>query len=129
MRIWKLAVCVLAPAVALAAPRPAVAQVSATIHFGPPQRSWGHAIAVEPYTADAFGPWRTRYRRWRPVTLYVADGHYYPHYIRGARRVVVYRSGSRYFFPPRDEAWVHFDRRYNYRYRPLDEDYGPPPHH
>jgi hypothetical protein len=106
---------------------PAQAQISADIHLGPPQRSWGHEIPVVTYSQERFGPWRASYRHWRPVILYYANGRYYAHQIRGARRVEVYRSHNEYFLPPHEPGWNHLDRRYNYRYAPNDEDYNRPP--
>ncbi len=106
---------------------PAQAQISADIHIGPPQRSWGHEVPVVTYSSERFGPWRSAYRHWHLVSVYYANGHYYQHRIRGARRVEVYRSGNAYFLPPQEPGWNHFDRRYDYRYAPHDEDYSHAP--
>ncbi len=123
MRVLKLAIL---PVLALLALTPlrSEAQISATIQLGPPQRAWGHEVVVTNYAPEAYGGWQTNYRRWAPVTLYYVDGHYYPNRVRGARAVVVYRSGTRTFLPPRDAAWDHADRRYNYTRRPVDDDYN-----
>ena len=99
------------------------AQISATIQLGPPQRSWGHEVVVTNYAPEAYGNWQTSYHRWRPVTVYYVNGHYYPNRVRGSRAVVIYRSQNRSFLPPREPAWDGIDRRYNYENRPSDDDY------
>ena len=100
------------------------AQLSATVQIGPPQRSWGHEVVVTSYAPDAYGSWQTSYRRWQPATVYYVDGRYYPNRVRGSRPVAIYRYQNRSFFPPRDQQWNGTDRRYNYRYRPTEDDYG-----
>ncbi|HVZ47479.1 MAG TPA: hypothetical protein VG916_01735 [Gemmatimonadaceae bacterium] len=105
-----------AGAVATTAPRAHAQSVSININLGPPH-------VVEVYDAAYFGPWRTSYREWEPVTLYVVNGIYYEHPARGARVVVVYRRGHDYFLPPRDAAWVGFDRRFDYKHKPGKWDY------
>lgn len=110
---------------AVATPRPAPAQVSISVRFGPP-------VVVTDYAPEVYGDWRTDYIYWRPVTLYFFEGNWYPRPIRGARPVVVYRYRNEYFLPPRDQGWVNRDRRYNYRRRPIDVDYRhvkTPPRH
>ena len=129
MRVSRLATLPVLAILALT-PQRSNAQVSATIQLGPPQRSWGHEVVVTNYAPEVHGDWRASYRRWAPVTLYYANGHYYPNRVRNARAVTVYRSGGRTFLPPRDPAWDHQDHRYNYSRRPNDEDYNhaaPPP--
>jgi hypothetical protein len=78
----------------------------------------GAAIDVWDYSPDRAGDWRTNYTRWTPVIVYAYDGRYYPHEIRGARPVEVYRYRYEYFLPPPDQKWVGFDRRYDYKDRP-----------
>jgi hypothetical protein len=103
----------------LALPTGASAQVSVRVNA-----RLGPAITLSAYSQQQYGDWRTDYRQWRPVTLYYYDGQYYQHSMRGARRVQVYRRGNEHFLPPQDEAWVGHDRRYNYKHRPNNEDYG-----
>jgi len=106
-------------------PRPGSAQVSVTLHLGNP-------VAITRYSPDVYGDWHTSYRTWRPVTLYFYNGNYYPRSVRGSRPVQVYRRQNQYFLPPQDAAWANRgDKRYNYRRRPTDDDYGraPPPQH
>ncbi|HEY4320852.1 MAG TPA: hypothetical protein VGM77_06670 [Gemmatimonadales bacterium] len=118
------------PTLALAAvafvPARGEAQISATIHLGPTPRAWGHQIAINPYDQARYGDWHTAYRRWTPVTLYFHDGRYFTARVRGSRPVMVYRSGTQYFFPPRDADFMKRDRRYNHRYAPNDDDYNRP---
>ena len=125
MRFSFLAALPLLGAVALT-PSRGSAQISATIHLGTP-------IAVTHYSADVHGDWHANYRKWNVVTLYSYDGHFYSHNVRGAHPVQVYRSGTQYFTPPQDQAWVnHGDKRYNYQRRPNDDDYShatEPVHH
>jgi roadblock/LC7 domain-containing protein len=95
----------------------------------------GAEIELWDYSADRAGDWRTSYRRWTPVTIYEYHGHYYQHAIAGTRPVEVYRYGYEYFLPPGDAAWVGFDKRFDYKHRPTDDDRtrvhgrapGPPP--
>lgn len=103
----------------IALPARAPAQVSVQINA-----RLGPAIGLSVYTPDRYGDWRTTYRQWTPVTLYTVNGNYYRRSTRGARRVTVYRRGNDYFLPPQDQAWVNRDRRYNYRHRPNNDDYG-----
>jgi len=102
---------------AVATPRPAPAQVSIDVRLGPP-------VVVTNYAPDVYGDWRTDYRYWHPVTLYFYDGNWYQRQVRGARPVVVYRYRNQFFLPPRDEGWMNRDRRYNYKRRPMDDDYN-----
>lgn len=110
---------------AAALPSPAASQI--TVRFG---ARLGPELSVFAYSPERHGDWRTNYRRWTPVTLYDINGHYYQYQVAGARPVQVYRYNNQYFLPPRDQAWVDMDRRFNSRYRPGDNDYGrvqPPP--
>jgi hypothetical protein len=104
-----------------AAPRVTAQSVSISINLGPPQ-------VVALYSEAYYGPWRAHYREWEPVRLYVVNGVYYERPARGARVIVVYRRGHDYFLPPRDAAWVGFDRRFDYAHRPgkWDYDHGKP---
>ena len=115
MRLSFCAPMALAATLALA-PHRAPAQVSVSLRFGRP-------LVVTNYSPDAYGDWHSRYRYWHPTTVYYLDGRWYPRRVRGSRPVVVYRTGSSYFLPPRDRDWDQRDRRYNYRRRPSDEDY------
>ncbi|MGD0483330.1 MAG: hypothetical protein ABSB58_01610 [Gemmatimonadales bacterium] len=103
----------------LALPTGASAQISVRIgaRLGP-------AITLSTYSPQQHGDWRTSYRQWRPVTVYSYNGQYYQHSVRGARPVQVYQRGNERFLPPQDKEWIGHDRRYNYRHRPTDEDYG-----
>jgi hypothetical protein len=103
----------------LALPTAASAQIS--IRIG---AQLGPEISLVAYSPERHGDWRANYRQWTPVTVYRYEGHYYPHYVRGARSVWVYQRGNERFLPPEDREWVGRDRRYNYRHRPTDEDYG-----
>lgn len=98
------------------APRVHAQSVHISIELGPPR-------VVSLYDADDYGPWRTSYREWEPVTLYVVDGVYYERPTRGARVIMVYRRGHDYFLPPRDARWVGADRRFDYDHRPQNWDY------
>jgi len=103
-------------------PRHAPAQVNVTIRLGTP-------VVVMNYAPDYFGDWRTNYIQWRPVTVYYFQGHYYPRSVKGGRRVMIYRRGNEYFLPPQDPAWANRgDKRFNYKYRPSDDDYRQAPH-
>ncbi|HEU5220400.1 MAG TPA: hypothetical protein VFU23_17190 [Gemmatimonadales bacterium] len=122
MRVSSLATLPLLLALAVG-PRQAQAQVSVSVHFGPP-------IVVSNYAPDIYGDWRDSYMDWRPVTVYFYDGRWYPRPFREARPVVVYRYYNSYFLPPQDQGWYNRDRRYNYRRRPSNDDYrfaAPPP--
>ena len=88
-----------------------------------PPRQWGAEVVVDPYSREAFGDWRTGYRRWRPVTLYFRDNRYFSRAVPGSRPVAMYSYNGSYFLPPQDQGWDGFDRRFNYRRRPTDEDY------
>jgi hypothetical protein len=117
MRIrHSLALSALAICVALS-PAPASAQsVGISINLGPPR-------VVSVYEPAYYGPWRTSYMDWEPVTLYFVDGVYYERPAPRARTVVVYRRGREYFLPPRETAWVGVDRRFDYRHAPRQWDY------
>jgi len=84
----------------------------------------GPEIGISAYSQERMGDWRGSYRRWTPVTLYDINGRYYRNQVRGARPVLVYSYNNEYFLPPQDQGWNGMDRRYNYRRRPTDEDYG-----
>lgn len=116
MRVSWRATLPLLGALALA-PRQATAQVAVTLHLGKP-------VVVTNYAPEAYGDWRTNYHSWHPVTLYYLDGQWYPRNVRGSRSVIVYRSGNSYFLPPREDGWNNKDRRYNYKRRPVDDDYN-----
>jgi hypothetical protein len=118
MRISTLLTLSLAGAV-IARPAPVAAQIHIT--FG---ARLGPEIAVSTYASDRHGDWQRNFRRWTPVTLYDVNGRYYRRPVRGARPVLVYYYRNEYFFPPQDQGWYHRDRRYNYRRRPTDIDYG-----
>ena len=105
----------------VAMPARAPAQLNLTVHFG---TRLGPEIGVYSYSPQRQGDWRVNSGRWRPVTLYDVNGHYYRHSVSGARAVVVYSYHNEYFLPPRDQAWVNSDRRYNYRRQPNQDDYG-----
>jgi hypothetical protein len=102
---------------AVATPRQAPAQVSINLRLGPP-------VVVTNYAPDVYGNWRTDYMSWHPVTVYYYEGQWYTRPIRQARPVVVYQYRNQYFLPPRDAGWVNQDRRYDYRRRPVDDDYN-----
>ena len=94
------------------------------IFGGRPSRTWGSEVFLNVYSPDVFGDWRTGYRRWQPVTLYVRAGRYYTRQIPNSRAVTVYRWRNQYFLPPRDQDWRNRDRRYDYNRSPTDEDYN-----
>lgn len=108
-----LAVLLVLPATALHAQR---VGIGITAQMGP-------ALDISLYSSNQFGDWHRAYRTWTPVRVYYMNGRYYRRPVRGARLVIVYSDGHHYFFPPRDDGWNHFDRRYDYRYRPTDDDY------
>ena len=82
----------------------------------------GSEIGVLSYSADRAGDWRTSDRRWTPTTVYEFNGRYYPNNAAGARPVSIYRYQNEYFMPPRDQAWVGSDKRFNYSNKPSDAD-------
>lgn len=83
---------------------------------------FGVELGVVGYTAERAGDWRRNYRRWTPVTVYEFRGHYYSHAGPGARAVQVYRFEGEYFLPPTDREWVGFDKRFDYKHAPSDDD-------
>jgi hypothetical protein len=85
-------------------------------------RRFGSEIGVLGYSADRAGPWRKNYKRWTPTTVYEFNGHYYPNNAPGARAVQIYRYQDEYFLPPQDHDWVGFDKRYDYKHQPNDDD-------
>ncbi len=105
----------------VALPRTAPAQVKVSVAVG---AQLGPDIGIFAYSAPRYGNWRVAYVKWTPVIVYAYRGHYYPHPVRGARAVEVYRYRDDYFLPPRDAAWVNFDRRFDYKHRPDRDDWG-----
>jgi hypothetical protein len=95
-----------------------------TTEVGVVAQAPGPGIVVFAYSSSLYGDWRSHYLGWTPVTIYYYGGHYYSRPVPRARRVVVYRRGADYFFPPRDRAWGGFDRRYDYRHAPTWRDHG-----
>ncbi len=93
--------------------------VSVDVKLGTP-----HTVVA--YSSDRFGDWHTNYKKWTPKTMYVVNGKYYDHKTSGARAVAVYKKGNDYFLPPQDNDWVGKDKRYNYKNKPIDEDYRRP---
>lgn len=116
MRISSMVGILLAGAV-IALPVRASAQVSISVNLGP-------EVSLYAYSQPAFGDWRVAYRQWTPVTLYDVDGHYYRKSRKGARAVVVYSRNGEYFLPPADKEWVGYDKRYNYKRAPQEQDCG-----
>lgn len=86
----------------------------------------GNERVVAAYSPERYGAWQASYKSWKPTTVYAVNGHYYDKSTKGSRAVVVYRKGSDYFMPPQDEKWVGADKRYNYKRKPVDEDYRRP---
>jgi hypothetical protein len=118
MRITTLlTVPILAGLIAL----PTKAPAQLTITFG---TRLGPEVGVSAYQSERLGDWRSNYRQWTPVTLYDVNGRYYRNQVPGARPVLVYRFKDQYFWPPQDQGWNGADKRYDYRRRPNDTDYG-----
>ncbi|HEU4988182.1 MAG TPA: hypothetical protein VFT41_00205 [Gemmatimonadaceae bacterium] len=107
-------------ALSLTQPAPARAQVSVGVAIG---AQLGPSLSIFAYSPARYGEWREHYRAWTPVEVYEVDGRYYHRRMRGARVVVVYEYHDQYFFPPRDDGWRGYDRRYDYDHRPLVVDY------
>ena len=84
----------------------------------------GGEIGVLAYSAERAGDWRKNFKRWTPVTLYEVNGRYYPRNGAGARPVSMYRYRDEYFLPPKDQAWVGHDKRFDYNNRPNEQDHG-----
>jgi hypothetical protein len=84
---------------------------------------FGVELGVVGYSADRAGDWHTNYKRWTPVTVYELNGRYYPNSGPGARPVQIYRYQDEYFLPPRDHAWMGFDKRFDYKHVPTDDDW------
>lgn len=105
----------------IALPERAPAQVTIDVRFG---TALGPEIGVFDYSPERYGPWATSYRRWTPVTLYDINGRYYRNSVRGARPIEMYSYHNEYFLPPQDQAWISHDRRYDYKRRPIESDYG-----
>jgi len=93
------------------------------VYGGRAPYSWGREIVVNTYSPDAYGDWRSMWRRWTPVTVYTRDGRYFSRQVRDSRPVQIYTYNNQYFLPPQDAGWNNADRRYNYRRRPGDDDY------
>ncbi len=104
---------------------PAHAQVSARILVDIPILGGGRAprvvhrappptrvIVVREYSSRRHGKWKKEAHHWRPVTLWVDNGHYYARPSRGARQVTVYSYRNQYFEAPRDRDWDRYRVRY-----------------
>jgi hypothetical protein len=102
-------------------PARAAAQVSVRISVG---ANLGPPIPIYAYSQHRYGDWRANYLNWSPVTVYEVNGRYYRHSERGAREVIVYSDHGQYFFPPQDGAWSGFDKRVDYRHRPIAFDFA-----
>jgi hypothetical protein len=83
---------------------------------------FGGEIGVVGYSVDRAGDWRKNYRRWTPITGYEFNGRYYPNPGPGGRAVQLYRFQGEYFLPPTDREWVGFDKRFDYKHGPSDDD-------
>ncbi len=95
--------------------------------YAPPERidrRLGAEIGVFGYSAERAGDWHRSYKRWTPTTVYEFHGHYYEHTAPGARAVQIYRYHDEYFLPPHEREWVGFDKRFDYKHQPNDEDWG-----
>jgi hypothetical protein len=95
--------------------RPYVAPVVVDPHFGV-------ELGVFGFSAERAGDWRRNYRRWTPTTVYEFRGRYYPNPGPGARPVQIYRFQDEYFLPPADREWIGFDKRFDYKHAPTDDD-------
>jgi len=82
----------------------------------------GSEIGVLGYSSDRAGEWRRSYRRWTPTTVYEFNGRYFPNSGPGTRAVQIYRYKDEYFLPPQDQAWVGYDKRFDYSHKPSDDD-------
>ncbi len=102
-------------------PANAPAQVHVSVAIG---TRLGPEIGLFAYSSTRYGNWQTAYVKWSPVIVYEYRGRYYPHSVRGARAVAVYRYRNEYFLPPHVSAWVNFDRRVDYRHRPDRDDWA-----
>jgi hypothetical protein len=103
------------------APAKASAQVNVDIAFG---ARVGPEVAVFAYSPERHGAWRRTYREWTPVTLYDVNGRYFRTQVRGSRPVLLYSYHNEIFLPPREKAWIGFDKRYDYKSQPVEVDYG-----
>ena len=81
-----------------------------------------HPVAT--YSRERYGEWRSNYEQWEPITLFVVNGRFFDRGGTSSRAVVVYRKNNEYFLPPQDKEWIGVDNRYDYKQRPLDEDYA-----
>jgi len=117
MRISTLTTALtLATAAGIAGCGPGYTSYGVTADFGTPVDVYG-------YEPDYWGDWRTNYSLWSPTVVYDYNGAYYPRQIRGSRPVEVYQYHNQYFMPPRDNAWVNTDKRFDYKHRPSGKDY------
>jgi hypothetical protein len=83
---------------------------------------FGAELGVFGYSAERAGDWHRSYRRWTPVTVYEFHGRYFPNPGPGARAVQIYRFQGEYFLPPTDREWVGYDKRFDYKHAPSDDD-------
>lgn len=84
----------------------------------------GSEVGVLGYSPERAGDWHTNYRMWTPVTVYETQGRYYPNNSPGARPVGMYRYHEEHFLPPNLQAWVGWDKRFDYVHRPGKSDYA-----
>jgi|SRR5579862_6004756 len=101
----------------MALPAQAPAQVSITARLGP-------VLSIKAYSAERHGDWHTSYKKWTPVTRYEVNGSYYSKNVSGSRPVAMYRYKSETFLPPHEKAFNGYDKRYNYKHAPNEEDHG-----
>jgi hypothetical protein len=85
-------------------------------------RRFGAEIGVFGFSPERAGDWRRNYKRWTPVTVYEFKGRYYQHGGPGARAVQIYNYHDEYFLPPADREWMGFDKRFDYKHVPSDDD-------
>ncbi len=83
---------------------------------------FGVELGVFGFSAERAGDWHRNYRRWTPITVYEFRGRYYPNPGPGARPVQIYRFQGEYFLPPADKEWIGFDKRFDYKHAPTDDD-------
>ena len=105
----------------IALPASTTAQVSLSVSLS---KRLGPEVSLAAYSPAIHGEWKTSYRHWTPVTLYEYGGRYYHHSVSGARAVGMYSHNNQVFLPPTDRAWLGYDRRYNYKRVPNDDDRG-----
>jgi len=93
--------------------------------YAPPvvvDRRLGAEVGVFGFSVERAGDWHRNYKRWSPVTVYEVNGRYYEHAAPGARPVMVYSYKNEMFLPPADREWIGFDKRFDYKHVPNDED-------